>query len=128
MTAASSIESGVRAYYEAVSAGNIDSVLAMFAPDAVMRDPVGAPPARDNASRRQRYAAIKAMFDAFAITPDRVIVGGDEAAAAWTIRATAKSGRNVTFSGISTFAFDAGGRIVSMSAYFDTAQVVAALA
>jgi steroid delta-isomerase len=128
MTANVSIDTLVRAYYDAVTAGAIDGVLAMFAADAVMRDPVGAPPATDETARRQRYAGIKAMFDAFAITPEHVIVCGDEAAVAWTIRATAKSGRDITFSGISTFAFDANGRIAAMSAYLDSAAVAAALA
>jgi steroid delta-isomerase len=114
-------------YYATLSAGDIDAVAALFAPDAVMRDPVGAPPATDDASRRQRYAGIKLAFDAFAIAPVTVIAGGTEAATTWSAAATAKNGREVTFSGISTFGFDAEGRITAMSAYWDPAVMAAAL-
>jgi ketosteroid isomerase-like protein len=126
VTPAADIKQRVEAYYVTVSAGDIDSVAAMFTPAATMRDPVGAPPACDDAARRQRYAGIRLAFDAFAIAARTIIVGGDEAAAAWIARATAKDGRAVEFSGISTFVFDAEGRITAMSAYLDLTQAAAA--
>jgi len=121
------VESRVRAYYAAVRSGDIDAVAALFATDAVMRDPVGAPPATDDAQRRQRYAGIAAAFDAFSIDADEVIAGGDEAAARWTISGTSKGGRAVRFGGISTFAFDGEGRITIMSAYLDMASAAKAM-
>lgn len=117
----------VAAYYDAVSRGDVDDVLAMFAPDAVMRDPVGTPPAVDEAARRQRYAGIGAMFEAFAIEADEIVVCGSEAAARWAARGSTHAGREVRFSGISTFTFDDGGLITAMSAYWELAVVVAAL-
>lgn len=124
---AGAVEAAVRVYYEALSKGDIDAAAAMFSPDAVMRDPVGTPPATDDAARRQKYAGILLAFDAFTIAPATIIVGGDEAAAAWTVDARAKSGREVRFSGISTFTLDSTGRITAMSAYLDIAAVAAAM-
>jgi steroid delta-isomerase len=117
----------VDSYYQTVSSGDIEAVLAMFAEAGIMRDPVGSPIAATDMERRQRYAGIGAMFDEFTITPESIVPGGDEAAARWSARGRTKTGRNVTFSGISTFVFDDDGYIAAMSAYWDPATVVAAL-
>jgi ketosteroid isomerase-like protein len=124
---ASAVRDAVAAYYDAVRKGEIERIAGMFAADGVMRDPVGAPPAADGAARRQRYAGISAVFAEFGIFEEQIIVGGDEAAARWTARGTAKNGASVRFDGISTFAFDGAGKIAMMSAYFDVAAVVAAM-
>jgi hypothetical protein len=100
----------------------------MFAPDAVMRDPVGMPAASDDASRRQRYDGIALAFETFAISAGRIIAVADEAAAQWSASGKARNGRDVTFDGLSTFAFDAEGRIRQMSAYWDVSAIMAAMA
>ncbi len=121
------IRTAVAAYYAAVRAGNVDAIAPMFAPTAVMRDPVGMPPATDDASRRQRYAGIAATFETFGIFEDQVAICGDEAAARWTAHGAARNGKQVAFEGISTFVFDDAGKIASMSAYFEIATVMAAM-
>jgi ketosteroid isomerase-like protein len=100
----------------------------MFAPDAVMRDPVGMPPATDAAARRQRYDGIALTFETFTIKPDQVVVTGDEAGARWTAHGRSRTGRDVTFEGISTFVFDAEGRISAMSAYWDVSAIMKSMA
>jgi len=121
------VRAAVAAYYAAVRAGDVDAIAPIFAPTAVMRDPVGMPPATDDASRRQRYAGIAATFETFGIFEDQVAVCGYEAAARWTARGATKDGKQVSFEGISTFVFDDDGKIVSMSAYFEIATVMAAM-
>lgn len=119
----------VTTYYAAISRGDIDANAAMFAPDAEMHDPVGMPPATDDAGRRQRYGGITAAFATFTIAPDVMIPGGDAIAAKWTARGVTKAGaKDVSFEGISTFAFDADGRIARMSAYWDTGAILRAMA
>ena len=117
----------VEAYYDAISRGAIDAILAMFAPDAVMRDPVGQPPASDDMARRGRYTGIGAIFSSFSIEPERVYVSAGEAAAVWTARAQTKAGKDIAFSGASTFTFDGAGKITSMSAYWEPASIAKAL-
>jgi ketosteroid isomerase-like protein len=119
------IRNAVSAYYAAVRGGDVDVIAPMFAVDAVMRDPVGQPPATDDVSRRQRYAGISAIFESFAINEELIIAAGDEAAARWTARGKTRAGKDLRFDGISTFTFDAAGRIAEMSAYFDIAAVMA---
>jgi len=123
----SNIVKRVEAYYGALSSGDIETVLTMFAETGVMRDPVGSPAADTDMARRQRYAGIGAMFDEFTITPEDIVPGGDEAAARWSARGRTKAGRDIAFSGVSTFVFDDAGQIAVMSAYWNPATVVAAL-
>ena len=121
------VRAAVNAYYAAVNARDIDAVRPMFAADALMRDPVGMPPATDVAARRQRYEGIAAAFETFTITPHQVIAVVGEAAARWTATGRARNGRDVTFDGISTFTFNEEGYITRMSAYFDVAAIVTAM-
>jgi steroid delta-isomerase len=122
-----SITDAVTQYYASVSSGDVDRIASLFAPDAIMRDPVGSPALTDDAARRARYGAIAPVFSAFELTPELIIVGGDEAAVRWTARATTHAGKEARFEGMSTFTFDAGGKIASMSAYWDRAALAAAL-
>jgi steroid delta-isomerase len=121
------VRKAVAAYYAAVRTGDIEAIAQLFAPDAVMRDPVGAPPATDDAARRMRYAGISAAFASFEIVEQSVIAAGDEAAARWTASGRTRSGKDVRFDGISTFEVDDAGLITMMSAYFDLGTVAAAM-
>jgi ketosteroid isomerase-like protein len=117
----------VERYYDAVNQNDAGVCAAMFAPDAVMRDPVGMPPATDDASRRQRYQGIGIAFETFAITTRQVVAIAGEAAATWSAGGKTRAGREVSFEGISTFAFDGEGRIVQMSAYWDVSAIMTAM-
>jgi ketosteroid isomerase-like protein len=119
------VRNAVTAYYAAVNTRDIDTIAPMFAADAVMRDPVGLPPAVDDAGRRERYARIAAGFESFEMTPHEVIAGGDEGVARWTARGRLRTGKDIEFTGMSTFVFDTDRRITMMSAYFDLAALTA---
>ena len=121
------VRKSVAAYYAAVRSADVDAIAPLFAPDAVMRDPVGAPPLTDDAARRQRYAGIGAAFASFQMVEQDVFVGGDEAAVRWNTRARTHAGKDVRFDGITTFSFDVDRRITVMSAYFDLAALAAAM-
>jgi len=121
------VRAAVERYYAAISGRDIDAAVAMFSPDAVMRDPVGMPPATDAAARRQRYDGIALAFETFTITAHQVVAVADEAGASWTANGKARTGREVTFDGISTFAFDVEGRITNMSAYWDVSAIMSAM-
>jgi steroid delta-isomerase len=127
MTTPEQVRGTVEAYYAAISARDIDALLRMFAPGSVMRDPVGMPPAIDDATRRQRYEGIAMAFETFAITPQQIVASANEAGVRWTVHGRARTGRDVTFDGISTFIFDDDGRITTMSAYWDLAAITQAM-
>jgi ketosteroid isomerase-like protein len=119
------VRTTVAAYFAAVSTRDVDAIAPLFTAEAVMRDPVGLPPATDDAARRERYARIAAGFESFEMTPHQIVAGGDEAAARWTARGRMKTGKDIQFEGISTFVFDSDRRITQMSAYFDLAALTA---
>ena len=121
------VRSAVAAYYAAVSSGDVEAIAPLFAPEAVMRDPVGTPPLTDDAARRQRYARITAAFQSFGMVADEVTPAGDEAAARWIATGKTLGGKDVRFEGISTFVFDDDLRITAMSAYFDLVALTAQL-
>jgi ketosteroid isomerase-like protein len=118
----------VERYYSAVNANDVDACAAMFAPGAAMRDPVGMPPATDDNARRQRYQGIALAFETFAITTRQLVALAGEAAATWSATGKTRTGRDVTFDGISTFIFDSEGRITQMSAYWDVSAIMTATA
>lgn len=125
---AEEIKAAVAAYYASITAGTFERNMAMFAPGAEMHDPVGIPPATDDAGRKQRYDGIPAAFATFTITPEVVVACGNEAAAHWTAGGPAKNGREVTFHGISTFVFGDDGKIALMRAYWEPAAMAAMMA
>jgi steroid delta-isomerase-like uncharacterized protein len=118
----------VAAYYAAVSTRDVDTIAPLFVADAVMRDPVGLPPATTDAERRERYARIAAGFESFNMTPHDIMADGNEAAARWTATGRTRTGKDVRFEGISTFVFDDSGKMTMMSAYIDMAALIAQLA
>jgi ketosteroid isomerase-like protein len=127
MTTPEAVRGAVEAYYAAITARDVDALLRMYAPGSAMRDPVGIPPATDDATRRQRYDGIAAAFETFAITPQQIVASANEAGVRWTAGGRARSGRDVTFDGISTFIFDDDGRITTMSAYWDLTAITLAM-
>ena len=49
------IAKAMQAYVDLISAGDLDGVVALFAEDAVVEDPVGSEPARGHAALREFY-------------------------------------------------------------------------
>jgi ketosteroid isomerase-like protein len=127
MSTPEAVRAAVEAYYAAISARDIVALLGMYAPGSAMRDPVGIPPATDDATRRQRYEGIAAAFETFAITPQQIVASANEAGVRWTAGGKVRTGRDVTFDGISTFVFDDDGRIMTMSAYWDLGAITQAM-
>lgn len=122
------IRQRVAAYYAAIRTGDVDAIVALFAADGAMRDPVGAPAATTDAGRRQIFGGIKAVFASFGLQEEHVSANPPEAAARWTARGTTHAGKEISFEGISTFVFDADGKIAAMSAYWEPAILGAKLA
>jgi hypothetical protein len=51
----------VEEYQKALSAGDLDGVMALYAPDAVLEDPIGTEPKTGHAAIRDFYASVLAM-------------------------------------------------------------------
>ena len=118
------ISRGVRAYFAAIRAMDMEAWVATFAPDATSYDPVGAPPTVGHDGLRQFFTAIAGAFKTISFKEDHIFIAGDGAAVKWTGKGTGKNGRNVRFEGIDVFEFNADGLIQTMRGYWNPAEVL----
>lgn len=110
--------------------------LGLFAPDAVVADPIGPSPLDPAGEGHRGLAAIAAFYDSV-IAPneqvsfeiERSYLCGDEVADVGTIRTTLPGGEHVVLvRGVYTYRSDGSGRIAALRAYweFDAAEVTPA--
>ena len=107
--------------------------LNLFAPDAVVADPIGPSPFDPDGNGHRGLAAIAAFYDTV-IAPNEQIVFeiersylcGDEVADVGTIRITLPGGEHVVVvRGVYTYRSDGGGRLAALRAFweFDATEV-----
>ncbi len=106
-------------YGEAHSAGDIEGILALFAEDAAVRDPVNAPEHRGKPALRAFFSAGKeASGGAMEMKLEgEVRIAGNEAAAAYIVR-TLNSKPVFRVATLDVMTFDDDGLITQMLAYW----------
>ena len=114
-------ESAVHAYVAALNAGDVEAIVALYADDASVEDPVGSAPVVGRAAIRAFYTRSLAVPLLVALEGP-VRVAGRECAFPFSVSLTYE-GRRMKFRPIDTFRFDAVGRIVQMRAYFGPSNV-----
>ena len=109
----------------AVEAGDRDGWLALFAPDAVVQDPVGVSPLDPSGNGHHGIDAITAFYDNV-ISSGRVefavresYVGGNEVANVGTITTTLPDGMKSIVDGVFTYRVDDEGRLAAMRAFWE---------
>lgn len=103
-------------YSEMFSKGDVDGIVALYAEDATIEDPIGS-------ELRRGSAAIRAFYEASlgTVTMKRsgpVCVAGHEAATPLLILMGPEGPDRKALDVISTMTFDESGRITSMRAYW----------
>lgn len=108
----------------AVEAGDREAWLALFAPDALVEDPIGVSMFDATGEGHRGIEAIGGFFD-MAIAPNQIRfaiershVAGDEVANVGAITTTLPDGSQAIVEGVFTYRVDAEGRIVSLRAYW----------
>ena len=112
------ITAAVHAYVDATNRNDKDAVVAMFAPDAVWFDPVGAPPHVGRDGVAAFWDQTRTMADRIEMLLDDVIVCGPEAAMKFRIRATIGDA-TMEMDGVETFVVDDACRFTLVKAYWD---------
>ena len=111
----------------AVRAKDRDGWLSLFAPDAVVADPVGPSPLDPSGDGHRGHRAIAAFYDSV-IAPfeqitfeiERSYLCGDEVADVGIIRTTLPGGSHVVVvRGVYTYRSDGAGRIAALRAYWE---------
>lgn len=121
------IETVIAAYFTNIAAMNPEGWIENFAEDAVSYDPVGEPPTKIHEGFRQFIGQLQAVFEKLEPTTEHIFVAGNEAAVKWTMRGLSKSGKSVTFEGITIFEINEASKIQTTRAYWNPAQMVAQL-
>ncbi len=120
-----SIETLIAAYFTHMGTMNPEGWVEYFAEDALSYDPVGHPPTKIHEGFREFFGQLQAVFEQLEPTTEHIFVAGNEAAVKWTIRGKSKSGKSVTFEGITVFEINESGKIKTTRAYWEPAAMVA---
>ncbi|HKO44759.1 MAG TPA: nuclear transport factor 2 family protein [Pyrinomonadaceae bacterium] len=117
----------IKEYFAALRAMDEKAWVNTFAVDAVSYDPVGTPAIEGHVKLAEFFQTITAAFKEVGLTEDDVFIAGDGAAVKWTGRGTSKAGKSVKFEGIDAFEFNEAGKIRTLRAYWNPAEMVAQL-
>jgi steroid delta-isomerase len=117
----------VKSYFAALRAMDQQAWVNTFTEEAVSYDPVGALPINGHEKLGEFFQTITAAFKEVALTEDQVFIAGNSAAVKWTGRGTSKQGRAVHFEGIDIFTINEAGKIETLHAYWNPAEMVAQL-
>jgi steroid delta-isomerase len=121
------VSKAVRAYFEALRAMDEQAWVNTFAEDGISYDPVGTPAIVGHQKLAEFFQTITAAFKEVALTEDQVFVAGNGAAVKWTGSGTSKQGRKVHFEGVDVFEVNEAGKIQTLHAYWNPAEMVAQL-
>ena len=121
------ISRAVGAYFLAIRAMDADAFANTFAEDGTTFDPVGSPAITGRAALREFFQSICKNFKSVGLTEDSVFVAGNGAAVKWTGRGTSNSGKEVHFEGVDVFEINEDGKIQTIHAYWNPAEMIAQL-
>lgn len=114
----------VRRYVAALNAADLDAIVALYAEEAVVEDPVGSLPKQGLAAIRAFYAESLKLALVVELQGE-IRVTQNEAAFAFTV-SFEYQGRKTTIAPIDHFVFDAQGKVISMRALFGKPNIHAA--
>lgn len=107
----------VEQYVKLVGAGPTEDIVALYAPDAVVEDPIGTEPKQGHDAIREFYDVIAGLERETSLAPETVRIAGNHAAFVFTL-VTKAGGQRITLSPIDVMEFDTEGRITRMRAYW----------
>ena len=119
------MRAALQAYVDRINAGDRDGVLALFASDAVIEDPVGSPP--KTGEDIVAWFSDTIAFDTH-IRPVAPIRGSHANAAALVFEVTFQppEGPRLLIRSLDVCTFDAAGKITSLNAYWGPEDMEAA--
>jgi len=121
------ISRAVRGYFLAIRAMDAEAFANSFAEDGTTYDPVGTPGVTGRDGLREFFESICKNFKNVGLTEDHVFVAGNGAAVKWTGKGTSNNGREVRFEGIDVIEVNEEGKIQTVHAYWNPAEMIAQL-
>jgi steroid Delta-isomerase len=123
-TDARGLEALVDAYVRHLNAHDVEAIVALYAEDGTVEDPVGSTPIRGHAALRQFYSRIGPVQ--LQVRRDGPVRAAGRECAFVLSGTFAIEGTRNAFSPIDTFRLDEAGRILAMRAYFGPDNVTPA--
>lgn len=121
MSSVEQITAVVREYVSRLTTGTAAEVAALYAEDATVEDPVGAEVRRG----RDAITAFYGPLDAVDNSAELLVVRVSDSSAAFHMRVTTTTpGQVIIVEPIDVMTFDADGRITSMRAFYNRADIV----
>lgn len=117
----------IKAYFAAFGTLDQQAWVNTFAEDAVSHDPVGTDAIVGHQKLGEFFQTITAAFKEVDLTTTDIFIAGNGAAVRWSGRGISKQGRKVHFEGIDVFALNEAGKIQTLNAYWNPAELVAQL-
>ncbi|MEP6570187.1 MAG: nuclear transport factor 2 family protein [Acidobacteriota bacterium] len=121
------VSRAVKAYFAALRAMDEQAWVNTFAENAISNDPVGAPPHVGHQNLHGFFQSVTAAFKEVGLTEDAIFITDNVAAVKWTGRGVSKQGRKVHFEGIDVIEVNEAGKIQTLHAYWNPAEMVAQL-
>lgn len=116
-----SILTTIESYLKSVASGTVDDVLALYAPGAIVEDPVGTEPRTTEASLREFYGIVEPLEQTVELGV--VKIAADHAAFNFTLT-THMGEQKVEISVIDVMTFDDDARITTMKAIWGQEDMV----
>jgi len=107
----------VHQYVDLVGSGSADEIVDLYAPDAIVEDPVGTQPKQGHDAIREFYNVLASVDRDASLYPDSVRVAGKHAAFMFALTTTTGD-QKMTLHPIDAMEFDDEGKIVHMRAYW----------
>jgi uncharacterized protein (TIGR02246 family) len=120
------VRAAVSSYVSAIHAKDRGSFLDLFTADAVSQDPVPGPLNRGSDAIAGWWDSMIAPLDKIVFDIRDLHVCGDQAAMVWTITAAPQGGNSMQMKGVDVFTVADDGKIRSVYAYWDPAEIVIA--
>src|SRR5688572_11335260 len=108
------VSKAIKAYFSALRAMDIPTIVNTFAQDATTYDPVGTPPNQGHKKIEEFFQTVMAAFKEVGLMEDEVFIAGNGAAVKWTGRGVSKQGRQVKFEGIDVIEVNDAGKIQTL--------------
>ncbi|MFE9323907.1 nuclear transport factor 2 family protein [Nocardia sp. NPDC052278] len=114
---AAKIRDVIEQYVKLVGSGPTEAIVDLYAPDAVVEDPIGTEPKRGHDAISEFYEVLGNLDRETELHADSVRIAGNHAAFMFTL-VTKFGDQRFTLSPIDAMDFDDEGKIVAMRAYW----------
>ncbi|MGN2640907.1 nuclear transport factor 2 family protein [Nocardia takedensis] len=113
----------VEQYVKLVGSGPTQAIVDLYAPDAVVEDPIGTEPRHGHQAIREFYDVIANLQRHTELRPDTVRIAGKHAAFVFTL-VTEFGDQRLSLSPIDVMEFDDDGKITRMRAYWSQDDMI----